>query len=103
MRCAENQVGVLLYRLVLTGAVVPNLITAAQGLILNLFAPQFYDPPEVRMLLTACSFCVQCAKACVSASQHLSTDKATAPLNPFQLQPVRFCYRDQQLSAMQPH
>ena len=53
MSCAENQIGVLLYRLVLTGALVPNLITAVQGLVFNLFMPQFYDPPEVRMLLIA--------------------------------------------------
>jgi hypothetical protein len=56
MSCAESQIGVLLYRLVLTGALVPNLITAAQGLLLNLFTPQFYDPPEVPLLLISLTF-----------------------------------------------
>lgn len=46
--CAENKIAILLYRLVLTGAFVPNLLTAAQSIAMSFLGPQFYDPPAVR-------------------------------------------------------
>ena len=48
MGCAENKIAILLYRLVLTGAFVPNLLTAAQSVAMSFFGPQYYDPPAVR-------------------------------------------------------
>ena len=54
--CAENKIAILLYRLVLTGAFVPNLLTAAQSVAMSFFGPQFYDPPAVRphLILRPC-------------------------------------------------
>ena len=46
--CEENHIGLLLYRLLLTDAVLLNLENIAYALVMKLFWPQFYDPPAVR-------------------------------------------------------
>ncbi len=57
--CPENAIGLLLYRLVITNALLLNVVGVAQTLLLRCFFPQLYDPPEARTLqrLSTCSEC----------------------------------------------
>ena len=45
--CEENRIGLLLYRLLLTDAVLLNLENIAYALVMKACWPQFYDPPAV--------------------------------------------------------
>ena len=45
--CPENTIGLLLYRLVITNALIINACDLGRGLILRHFTEQAYDPPDV--------------------------------------------------------
>jgi hypothetical protein len=45
--CPENTVGLLLYRLIITNALIINACDLGRGLILRHFTEQAYDPPDV--------------------------------------------------------
>jgi len=45
--CPENTIGLLLYRLVITNAVVINVSDVARGVLLKYWSEQAYDPPDV--------------------------------------------------------
>jgi hypothetical protein len=44
--CPENTIGLLLYRLVITNALIINACDLGRGLILRHFTEQAYDPPD---------------------------------------------------------
>ena len=50
--CPENAIGLLLYRLVITNALLLNVVGVAQTLLLRCFFPQLCDPPEARNAAT---------------------------------------------------
>lgn len=45
--CPENTIGLLLYRLIITNALIINGCDLGRGLILRHFTEQAYDPPDV--------------------------------------------------------
>lgn len=46
--CPENTIGLLLYRLIITNALIINGCDLGRGLVLRYFSEQAYDPPDVR-------------------------------------------------------
>ena len=45
--CPENTIGLLLYRLIITNALIINGCDLGRGIILRHFTEQAYDPPDV--------------------------------------------------------
>lgn len=80
--CPENTIGLLLYRLVITNAIIINGCDVGRGLILKHCSEQAYDPPDVskqvfvdcRYTINGCPM-VAChvgrSKCCRQSSGHL--------------------------------